>query len=133
MAHPFDNYDYSKYDKIIDNPKYEFKNAKYRDNEIGITRIALSSSETRVEFVKYNTIYACNVQRGTYIKASGTSKLFFIKAENIAIAPYSSEYKKSGEILRFALTFPVLPKGTKKFTLRENDRNGWKFNNIIIK
>ena len=133
MAHPFDNFDYSKYDKIIDYPQYDFKNAKYRNENITITKIALSSSETRVEFVKYNTIYACNVQRGTYIKASGTSKLFFIKAENIAIAPNKNEYKKYGESLKFALIFPALPKGTKKFTIRENDRNGWKFNNIIIK
>ena len=132
-AHPFDNFDYSKYDKIIDYPQYDFKNAKYRNENITITKIALSSSETRVEFVKYNTIYACNVQRGTYIKASGTSKLFFINAENIAIAPNQNEFKKYGEALKFALTFPALPNGTKKFTLRENEKNGWRFNNIIIK
>ena len=132
MAHPFDNFDYSKYDKIIDYPQYGFKNAKYRDENITITRIALSSSETRVEFEKCNTIYDCNVQRRTYIKASGTSKLFFLKAENIAIAPHRNEYKKRGEVLKFSLTFPALPKGTKKFTLREEDRNGWRFNDIII-
>lgn len=50
-------------------------------------------------------------------KASGTSKLFFIKAENIAIAPNQNEFKKYGEALKFALTFPALPNGTKKFTL----------------
>lgn len=54
------------------------------------------------------------MQRGTYIKASGTSKLFFIKAENIAIAPNQNEFKKYGEALKYALTFPALPNGTKK-------------------
>lgn len=51
MAHPFDNLDYSRYDKVIDNPQYKFYPTWYGNSDrLRVCRIALSSTETRVEF-----------------------------------------------------------------------------------
>ena len=101
----------SRYDKVIDNPQYKFYPTWYGNSDrLRVCRIALSSTETRVEFEYTNTVYnRFNVERGTYIKASGTNKLAFIRAENIAIAPSNSTFEKSGEILKFALIFPAIP------------------------
>lgn len=137
MSHPFDDFDYSRYDKVIDFPQYKYYSSYYRystyQQEVTITRVALSSTETRIEMEWYNSSYDwCNVERGTYIKASGTDKLSFIKADNIAISPSRSTFKKSGEILKFALIFPPLPKKAKTFTLAEPDKRGWKCKDIKI-
>lgn len=134
MSHPFDNFDYSSYDKVIDNPQYKFYPTWYGNSDgLRICRIALSSTETRVEFEYTNTIYnRFNVERGTYIKASGTSKLAFIRAENIAIAPSNSNFEKYGEVLKFALIFPTIPQKAKSFLIAEPDKKGWKFKDIKI-
>lgn len=134
MAHPFDSFDYTRYDKIIDYPQYRFYPTNSSDG-LRISRIALSSTETRVEFEFTNTIFNWfNVERGTYIKASGTNKLAFIRAENVAIAPSMSTFEKSGEILKFALIFPAIPQKVKSFLMAEQDKKGWgwKFKDIKI-
>lgn len=134
MAHPFDNLDYSRYDKVIDNPQYKFYPTWYGNSDrLRVCRIALSSTETRVEFEYINTVYnRFNVERGTYIKASGSNKLAFTRAENIAIAPSNSTFEKSGEILKFALIFPAIPQKAKSFTIAEPDKKGWKFKDIKV-
>lgn len=130
MAHPFDNFDYSCYDKVIDFPQYKRHGTS---NKFIISRIALSSTETRVEF-EFTNNYAdwFNVERETYIKGSGVNKLSFIRAENIAIAPSKSIFKTNGEILKFALIFPAIPKKTKSILIAEPKKNGWKFKDIKI-
>lgn len=135
MAHPFDNFDYARYDIVIDYPQYRFYPTPYSISDgLRISRIALSSTETRVEFEFTNTVFdRFNVKRGTYIKASGTNKLEFKKAENVAIAPYMSTFEKSGEILKFALIFPAIPPKTKSFLIAEQDKKGWKFKDIKIR
>jgi len=134
MAHPFDNFDYGSYDKVIDNPQYKFYPTPYSISDgLRICKIALSSTETRVEFEFTNTVYnRFNVERGTYIKASGTNKLAFIRAENIAIAPSYSIFEKYGEILKFALIFPAIPQKAKSFFIAEPDKKGWKFKDIKV-
>ncbi len=135
MAHPFDNYDYSGFYKVIDYPQYKFTPSYYgwANNDVRITKIALSSSETRIEFEYTNSVYNWfNVERGTYLKASGTSKLSFVRAENIAIAPSKSTFEKFGEILKFALIFPAIPQKTKSLTIAEPDKKGWKFKDVKI-
>ena len=133
MAHPFDDYDYSNYEKVIDNPQYRYFPSYRWLDEVRITRIALSSTETRVEMEWCNTIYNwCNIEKGTYIKASGTNKLNVLKVENIEVSPFKSEFKKPGEILKFALTFPPLPKTSKSFILAEPNKSGWKFKVIKL-
>lgn len=134
MAHPFDSFDYTHYDKVIDNPQYRFYPTSSSDG-LRISRIALSSTETRVEFEFINTVFnRFNVERGTYIKASGTNKLALIRAENVAIAPSMSKFEKSGEILKFALIFPAIPQKAKSFLIAEQDKKGWgwKFKDIKI-
>lgn len=135
MAHPFDNFDYARYDKVIDYPQYRFYPTPYSISDgLRISRIALSSTETRVEFEFTNTVFdRFNVKRGTYIKASGTNKLEFKRAENVAIDPYMSTFEKSGEILKFALIFPAIPPKTKSFLIAEQDKKGWKFKDIKIR
>lgn len=131
MTHPFDNFDYSCYDKVIDFPQYKLHGTS---DKFIISRIALSSTETRVEF-EFTNMYSnwFNVERGTYIKGAGTNKLSFIRAENIAIAPSQSIFKTNGEILKFALIFPAIPKKTKSILIAEPKKNGWKFKDIKIK
>lgn len=130
MTHPFDNFDYSCYDKVIDFPQYKLHGTS---DKFIISRIALSSTETRVEF-EFTNMYSnwFNVERGTYIKGAGTNKLSFIRAENIAIAPSQSIFKTNGEILKFALIFPAIPKKTKSILIAEPKKNGWKFKDIKI-
>ncbi len=127
MSHPFDDYDYSSYYKVIDYPLYK----QSRDNsDIVITRIALSSSETRVE-MELTSYYAwCSIDYHTYIKPSSGSKLYLTSVDNIAISPSRVEFKNAGEKLKFALTFPALPSKAKSFTLSESVKDGWKFKNI---
>ena len=134
MAHPFDNIDYARYDKVIDYPQCRFYPTPYSISDgLRISRIALSSTETRVEFEFTNTVFNWfNVERGTYIKASGTNKLAFIRAENVAIAPSMSTFEKSGEILKFALIFPSIPQKAKSFLIAEPYKKGWKFKDIKV-
>lgn len=134
MTHPFDNYDYSRYDKVIDHPNYEYYPFRPSQcNEITITKVALSSTQTRIELEWYNTNYNyCYVNRGTYIKASNTKKLNLLWAHNISIYPSFTSFKKYGERLKFALVFPPLPPNTKSFTLADSNKKGWKFRKIKL-
>lgn len=129
MEHPFDDFDYSSYSKIINYPV----SGKCPDG-MRITKVALSSTETRVEIslIPYSYNQWCCIQWNTYIKASNSGKLSLIKADNIAISPSKVVFNKPGERLKFALIFPPLPPKTKSFTIEEPIRNGWKFKNIRI-
>ena len=130
MLHPFDNYDYGSYYKVINYP-----NIKKGIESIYVTKVALSNTETRVEFELYTQYQYqwCSIDRGTFIKVSGSSKLQLIKADNIAITPYRTEFVNPGERLKFALTFPPLPTTAKSFTIEEPIKNGWKFKDIQLR
>lgn len=125
MTHPFDNFDYSNYEKVIDHPKCK---SSYKD--IVITKVAISASETRIEFeLTYTPFIPCNYGFETYIKASGTKKLKWTKHYN---APSKLKFKSYYETIKFALSFPPLPKNTKSFSLIDPAKKGWKFINIKI-
>lgn len=128
--HPFDNFDYSSYNKVINYPKM-----KKGVESIFVTKVALSDSETRVEFELYTKFQYqwCSIDRGTFIKTSGSKKLQLIKADNIAISPYRTEFINSGERLKFALTFPPIPTTAKSITIEEPIKNGFKFKDIQVK
>lgn len=128
MLHPFDDYDYSAYYKVISYPQI-----KKGVEDIFVTKVALSDSETRVEFELYAQYQWCAIQRGTFIKTSGSKNLQLLKADNIAISPYRTEFGKPGERLKFALTFPPLPSTAKSFTIEEPIKDGWKFKDIKLK
>lgn len=129
MLHPFDNFDYSPYSQIITYPQI-----KRGVDGVVITKVALSDYETRVEFeLKTQFQYEwCTIERGTYIKSSG-KKLQMLKADNIGIYPYRTEFNNPGERLKFALIFPPLPSKAKSFSIEEPTKDGWKFKDIQIK
>ena len=129
MLHPFDNFDYNSYSKVINYPSI-----KKGVNGIFVTKVALSDYETRVEFELQSQIQYqwCAIERGAFIKSSG-KKLQMLKADNIAISPYRTEFKNPGERLKFALTFPPLPSNAKSFSIEEPIKDGWKFKDIQIK
>lgn len=127
MLHPFDDFDYSAYNKVINYPQI-----KRGVEGIFVTKVALSDFETRVEFELYSQYQWCAIQSGTFIKTSG-SKLPLLKADNIAISPYRTEFSKPGERLKFALTFPPIPSTAKSFTIEEPIKDGWKFKDIQVK
>lgn len=133
MTHPFDNYDYSQYDRIIDNPQYTCYYSYFYDG-VMITRIALSPKETRIELMRHYTdgCQSCSIKKETYIKAPGTKYLPLLRVENIPIYPQEIKFKKTGEILKFALIFPPLPAQTKKFKLTDIYTKGLKFKNIYL-
>ena len=115
MTHSFDNYDYSKYEKIIENPTYHRNN---NNAGVWISKIALSPTETRIEITclsSYN-IEWCSIDPKTYIKKG--AKIFRLqRAFNIPIYPQKLIFKNLGEKLIFALSFPPLPSKTKSFSL----------------
>lgn len=128
MLHPFDDFDYSAYYKVINYPQI-----KKGVEGVFVTKVALSDYETRVEFELYSQYQWCAIERGTIIKSSGSKKLQLLKADNIAISPYRTEFGKPGERLKFALTFPPLPSTAKSFTIEEPVKDGWKFKDIQVK
>lgn len=129
MLHPFDNFDYSSYRKVINYPSI-----KKGVNGIFVTKVALSDYETRVEFELQTQFQYqwCAIDRGTFIKSSG-KKLQMLNADNISVSPYRTEFYNSGERLKFALIFPPLPFKAKSFTIEEPIKDGWKFKDIQIK
>lgn len=130
MEHPFDDFNYSSYETVV---TYPF--CKKCPEGMTVTKVALSSSETRVE-MEYRASFSnqwVNFARDTYIELSGCNILYLVRADNIAYYPSKSVFKNSGEILKFALIFPPLPINTKYFSVMEPDKNGYKFKKIKLK
>lgn len=133
-THPFDNKDYSKYTKVINNPTYESKQTTLK-----ITRIAKSNTETRIEFLYSNTIgntafgWVC-INPKTYLYDPIYKKKYeLVYPENIKIAPSKTTFKYANEQLVFALIFPALPANVSQIDLVEPDGSNWIFNNINVK
>ena len=127
MEHPFDGFDYSCYERVINYPALK----KCPDN-MKVIKVALSSTETRVEIEIISKDLWCCIEGNTYLKASGYGKLPLIKADNIAISPSMVDFRNLGEKLLFALTFPPLSDKVKSFTIEEPVKNGWIFKDIKI-
>lgn len=132
-THPFDYISYDKYSRVIQNPTYETLST------VQITKVALSSQETRVEFKVNNRanngyISWVSINSGTYIYLPlKKQKLKMRDAINIAVAPLKTEFHFQDEELVFALVFPALPQNTRTFSIIEPADSSWKFYNIKIK
>lgn len=132
-THPFDNMSYAKYTRVIQNPTYETLST------VQITKVALSSQETRVEFVVNNRtangyVNSVSIDPCTYIFLPIIKKkknMFY--AENINISPMETKFYFHDEKLVFALVFPALPPTTKTFSIIEPGNNCWQFHNIRIR
>ena len=132
-THPFDYMSYNKYSRVIQNPTYETLST------VQITKVALSSQETRVEFKVNNRanngyVSWVSIDSGTYIYLPLKKQKFKMRdAINIAIAPLKTEFHFQDEELVFALVFPALPQNTRTFSIIESADSSWKFYNIKIK
>ena len=128
MEHPFDNYDYSKYEIVVSYPP-----CKKCPEGMIVTKVALSQSETRVEVEAIAYYPWVCIAWDTYIKTSGNENLRIVNANNIAFSPSKTEFKKPGEKLKFALIFPPLPPKAKTFSIIEPVKNGFRFKDIKFK
>lgn len=133
-THPFDNTNYSAYSRVTNNPSYNSKVTHMR-----ITRVALSSTETRVECLLTNTdgenVYGwVSINPNTYLYDPVRKKKYTMRsALNIATSPSRTEFHFQDEQLVFALIFPALPANVKTVNLVEPDGSDWVFNNIRIR
>nr|WP_295352525.1 hypothetical protein [uncultured Prevotella sp.] len=133
-THPFDNFSYAKYSKVINNPSYESKST-----HIQIAKIALSPVETRVEFKVSNVVGEkyfgwVSINPNTYIYIPSLKrKIKLTAAQNIAISPSTTDFHFANEELVFALVFPALPVNVRNFNLIESESSSWKFYNIRVK
>ena len=133
-THPFDNFSYAKYSKVINNPSYESK-----VGHIHITKVALSSSETRVEFKLTNRVGGnyftwASIDPCTYIYIPNLKRKIPMKSvQNISVSPCETYFHFKDEELVFALIFPALPANVRTFNLIESESSDWKFYNIRVK
>lgn len=133
-THPFDNFSYAKYSKVINNPSYESKVGHIR-----ITKVALSSSETRVEFKVTNRdgdkcFGWVSIDPCTYIYIPSLKKKIPMRSvQNIALSPSETHFHFYDEELVFALIFPALPVNVRTFNLIESESSNWKFYNVRIR
>ena len=72
-----------------------------------------------------------NIYPTTYLVCEHES-LALVHAENIPLAPQVHVFKKAGELKRFSLIFPAVPKSWASFDFIEksNSANGFKVHNI---
>lgn len=133
-THPFDYMNYSAYSRVTNNPTYNSKVTHMR-----ITRVALSTTETRVECWLTNTVgenvYGwVSINPNTYLYDPVRKKKYTMRsALNIATSPSTTDFHFRGEQLVFALIFPALPSYVKTVNLVEPDGSEWVFNNIKIR
>lgn len=133
-THPFDNFSYKEYSKVINNPSYESKAGHIR-----ITKVALSSSETRVEFKVTNRdgdkcFGWVSIDPCTYIYIPSLKrKVPMASVQNISVSPSETYFHFNDEELVFALIFPALPANIRTFNLIESESSNWKFYNVRIR
>jgi hypothetical protein len=104
------------------------------EHEIGIESITIDEHYTRIDFTyispkKYNSGSWANINPGTYIRPSGSSKkLYLVKAINIPLAPNKHFFQRCGQVLQFTLLFPALPKSVTEIDIVEKLEGGNYFN-----
>lgn len=131
--HPFDYKDYSVYSRIVNNPSFQSLKT-----EMTITRIALKKDETWIEFKMRNYSNGsyfgwANINSNTYLYDPIHKKKYqLVRAVNISVSPFRTEFNFQDETLVFALVFPGLPLGVKNVNLIEPDSD-WIFRNIRIR
>lgn len=104
------------------------------NEHMGIEQITLNEDNTRIDFVyispkDYKNGGWIQMDADCYIKPVGSIIRYkMIQAINIPIAPNKYHFKRSGQILRFSLLFPALPKEVKAIDFIEKHAEGTYFN-----
>lgn len=63
-----------------------------------------------------------NIYKTTYLLGPDRAELGLVHAENIPLAPGRHMFSKAGELKRFSLYFPLVPKSWDRFDLVERTR-----------
>lgn len=122
---------------LIDAETYIFKcpfSEYVPDSAVGIESISLDDDYTRVDFVyispkEYPNGGWVQIDGASYIRPIGSEKKYnLIRAINIPLTPSKHYFKKSGQILKYTLLFPALPKSTKQIDIIEKLEPGTYFN-----
>jgi hypothetical protein len=122
---------------LIDIETYVFKNPfseHVPEDNVGIELISCDDEATRIDFVyiakrEYVNGGWVQIERNTFIRPSGSNtKYNLTKAINITYAPNKHFFKCAGQVLRYTLLFPALPKGTKEIDIVERLATGNYFN-----
>ncbi len=122
---------------LIDIETYVFKNPVSEhapEKNIGIESISFDDELTRIDFVYiadrgYGNGGWVQIERNSFIRPAGSDvKYSLIKAINIPYAPIKHFFKCRGQVLRYTLLFPALPKNTKEIDIIEKLAPGNYFN-----
>jgi hypothetical protein len=122
---------------LIDIETYVFKNPVSEhapEENVGIESISFDDELTRIDFVYIAKQENGNsgwvkIERNSFIRPVGSDvKYMLIKAINIPYAPNKHFFKCTGQVLRYTLLFPALPKNTKEIDIIEKLAPGNYFN-----
>ena len=109
--------------------------SKYTPNEhMGIEKITLDDDFTKIDFVYISPKEYINggwiqMDSNCFIRPLGSEINYkMIQAINIPITPNKYHFKRSGQVLRFSLLFPALPKEVKAIDFIEKHAEGTYFN-----
>lgn len=109
--------------------------SNFTPNEhMGIEQITLNEDNTRIDFVyispkDYKNGGWIQMDANCFIRPVGSEIRYKMKqAINIPIAPNKYHFKCSGQVLRFSLLFPALPKEVKAIDFIEKHAEGTYFN-----
>ena len=104
------------------------------NEHMGIEQITLNEDNTRIDFVyispkDYKNGGWIQMDANCFIRPVGSEIRYKMKqAINIPIAPNKYHFKRSGQVLRFSLLFPALPKEVKAIDFIEKHVEGTYFN-----
>lgn len=116
--------------RVFTNPISDF----IPNEHMGIEQITLNEDNTRIDFVyispkDYKNGGWIQMDANCFIRPVGSEIRYKMKqAINIPIAPNKYHFKRSGQILRFSLLFPALPKEVKAIDFIEKHAEGTYFN-----
>ncbi|MGL2963905.1 hypothetical protein ACSVH2_08825 [Flavobacterium sp. RSB2_4_14] len=122
---------------LIDIDTYVFKNLVSEhspEENVGLESISFDDEITRIDFVyvatqKFGNGSWVQIERNSFIRPVGSDvKYKLIKAINIPYAPSKHFLKCAGQVLRYTLLFPALPKNTKEIDIIEKLAPGYYFN-----
>lgn len=127
-AHGLDNFDYSQYEQVFNNPS-----CKQKIDNFVITCVALSPKETRIE-MEYNAAIYSDILSidDMYIKVKGSELLKPIETDNFPSSTGKVKFNNRGEVLKFAIVFPPLPEKTKSFSIVNYNESDWVFKDVNI-
>ena len=116
--------------RVFTNPISDFT----PNEHMGIEQITLNEDNTRIDFVyispkDYKNGGWIQMDANCFIRPIGSEIRYKMKqAINIPIAPNKYHFKRSGQVLRFSLLFPALPKEVKAIDFIEKHAEGTYFN-----